>query len=178
MVYNPKEHHRRTIRIQGFDYSSGYAYYITLCTQDKACILGRVDQGTICLSECGKIVDNIIADLPQRYPGTNIETYVIMPNHIHLIIQLNGDVNDLQVESIKDRRKMTLPKIIGYLKMNAGKRINIMNGTEGRSVWQKNYFEHVIRNEKAYIDIFEYIYNNPFEWNEDEYYPNPTEDNS
>ncbi len=172
MTYNPKIHHRRSIRIKDYDYSSGHAYYITICTQDRLCVLGDVKDGIIELNSNGRTVKDTLKNLPSRYPGSSLESYVIMPNHVHFIIQLRGAIRESPLQGMNARRQMTLPKTIGFLKMNTAKAINKMRGTSGGKVWQKDYFEHIIRNEKSYGEITEYIYNNPYLWHEDEYNPN------
>jgi REP element-mobilizing transposase RayT len=171
MVFDPKKHHRRSIRIKDYDYSSGHAYYITICTEDRKCILSEVIDGKSVLNENGKIVERCVREIKNRYHNAGVNGYVIMPNHVHLIIQIAGAIHESPLQGKAERRKMLLPKIIGYLKMNTGKHINILAGTTGKPVWQKNYFEHIIRNEKAYYGIVEYIENNPLLWEADEYNP-------
>ncbi|MCX7984388.1 MAG: hypothetical protein N3A63_05755, partial [Bacteroidetes bacterium] len=102
-------------------------------------------------------------------PNVTLDEFVIMPNHIHGVIIINendivGAIHELPLQDIKQRRLMTLPKIIGRFKMNVGKHINQLRNTPGIPVWQRNYYEHIIRNEKELNTIREYIINNPLQW--------------
>lgn len=181
MVYNPEKHHRRSIRLKGYDYSSEGWYFITLCTQNRDYLFGDVEDGKMILNKYGRVVDSFWNNLPERYP-IEIDDYVVMPNHFHGVINIVGanvgeihespqlksphrDVNDIKV-----RRKMILPKVIGYYKMNSAKHINKMRNTTGSSVWQRNYYERIIRDEKELNRIRLYIQNNPGKWQDDKYY--------
>ena len=109
-----------------------------------------------------------------RYPHTRSDAFVVMPNHIHGIIFINvGAIHEspLQKPRITRPRHMLLPKIIGYIKMNSAKKINTLRATSGTPLWQRNYYEHVIRNETDLEEIREYIENNPPKWLEDQNHP-------
>jgi REP element-mobilizing transposase RayT len=174
-------YHRRSIRLPEHDYSSPGIYFITICLQDRACLLGGVAAGTIRLSESGIIAENCWQAIPGRFPGTRLDDYVIMPNHVHGIIVMKGNGDHAGVihglSPRMRRRTMMLPKIIGHFKMNTAKRINQMRRMPGRAVWQRNYYEHVVRNDMALNKIREYIRNNPRHWSSDvenpEYSGNP-----
>jgi putative transposase len=176
MSTNNPRFHRRSIRLPEYDYSQEGAYYISICAQDRKCLFGEIRNGKIILSECGRIVENWWNTIPERYEGVVLDEYVIMPNHMHAIIVINGDT-DNGVGAIHElplrikRRGMILPKIIGYFKMNTAKQINQMTNATGRTVWQRNYLEHVIRNEKSLYIIREYIRNNPLYWAADDENP-------
>ncbi len=92
MKYNPDIHHRRSIRLKGYDYSSNGAYFITVCTQNRVCLFGDIDQGEMVLNDAGKMVQDIWIEIPEYYDGIEIDTFQIMPNHIHGIIVLVGAV--------------------------------------------------------------------------------------
>lgn len=115
---NPK-HHRHSIRLPEYDYSRKGVYYITICAQDRKCLFGEIRNGRIALSECVRIVDDWWQRIPERYAGVVLDEYVIMPNHMHAIIIIGGDV-DNRVGAIHElplrikRRGMILSKIIGY----------------------------------------------------------------
>ena len=127
------------------------------------------------LSAAGIVVRSIGETLPQRYPHTRIDAQIIMPNHFHGIITI--DVGAIHESPLRNplvagiRRKMLLSKMLGYFKMNSAKQINELRGTPGKAVWQRNYYEHVIRNEIDQQEIREYIQNNPLKWLEDENHP-------
>ena len=176
MVYDPKKHHRRSIRVKGYDYSSEGWYYITLCTQNRIFLFDDVKNGKMILNKYGRIVDSIWNKLPDRYP-INIDEYVIMLNHFHGIINVGANKVGVIHESpqrdtpdIKVRRKMLLPKVIGYFKMNTAKKINLLRKTTGTSIWQRDYYEHIIRDEKDLNRVRRYIVNNPGKWQDDKYY--------
>ncbi len=183
MKYNREIHHRRSIRLKEYDYSQAGAYFVTICTWDRECLFGDIvncrGNSRIALNKHGKVAKEYIGRIKDRFDNVYIEEYIIMPNHIHAIIFIDqsvGVIHELPphasfAERRKHRRQMLLPQIIGWFKMNASKSINQIRGTEGRPVWQKNYYEHVVRNEKELRSIQEYIINNPLQWELDENNP-------
>jgi len=194
MKYNRQIHNRRSVRLQNYDYSSEGAYFVTLCTQNRECLFGEIVNEQMILNEYGKIVEQCWNDLPNHYDNIVLDAYVIMPDHFHGIILITDNVwaihelpihelpihelprqnqhelpiHESPIQSPQQRRKMLLPKIIGRFKMNSAKQINQMRNTPGISVWQRNYYEHIIRNEKSLENIRNYIINNPLQW----YYDN------
>ena len=192
MKYNPQIHHRRSIRLQGYDYSQNGAYFITLCTHNRECLFGQIQNGQMILNEYGKIVEQCWNNLSNHYDNIELDAYVIMPNHFHGIILITDNVDNVDnVRAIRElpihelpihelprqqqkqrqqqRRKMLLPKIVGRFKTNSAKQINQMRNTPGISVWQRNYYEHIIRDEKSLENIRNYIINNPAKWQNDDY---------
>jgi putative transposase len=197
--YNPEIHHRRSIRWQGYNYSQSGAYFITICSQNRECLFGNIEDGKILLNDAGKLVLNFWNDLPNHYENLGLDEVIIMPNHIHGIAVIGMDTvgaihespslnkasfsNELPLHHessipneslnplIQKRRNMILSKIIGRLKMVSSKHINENRQTHGISVWQRNYYEHIIRNEKSLIDIRNYIINNPINWENDKENP-------
>ena len=133
--------------------------------KNRDCIFGKVTNGTIQLSPFGDIVEAYWKDLPSRYSNVELDAFVVMPNHIHGIVVISvGAIHELPLYQQTDRRRMLLTKAIGYIKMNTAKRINRLQNTTGISVWQRNYYEHVIRNEESLNNIREYIAENPLRW--------------
>lgn len=177
--YNRAIHHRRSIRLKEYDYSQEGAYFVTICTWNRECLFGDIVNGEVLLNEYGRVVEEYIDGIKERFDNVHIEEFVVMPNHLHGIIMIEqsvGIIHELSLqasfaERCKQRRKMLLPKIIGWFKMNTSKSINQMRDSEGRPVWQKNYYEHVVRNEKELRSIQEYIINNPLQWDLDENNP-------
>ena len=165
MKYNPKKHHRRSIRLQNYDYSSEGAYFVTMCTKNRECLFGEIVNGEMVLSEYGKIVEQCWFNLPNHYDNIELDAYVIMPDHFHGIIFIRA-IHELPQQQ---RRKMLLPKIIGRFKMNSAKQINQIRNTPGVSVWQRDYFEHIIRDVKSLENIRNYIVQNPSKWNDKEH---------
>jgi len=171
MKYNPDKHRRRSIRLKGYDYSQPGAYYITIVTQGRECLFGEIVDGKMILNDAGKFAQKCWMEIKRHYPNVIMDEFVIMPNHVHGIIvivendQHVGAIHELPLrESPIQRRKMILPKIIGRFKMNTAKHINKMRNSPGVRVWQRNYWEHVIRNENELNRIREYIINNPLQW--------------
>ncbi len=90
MGYNPAIHHRRSIRLKGYDYSQPGAYFLTLCTQDRKCLYGEIVDDKMCLNDAGQMVQTVWNEIPAYYPGIDIDAFMIMPNHIHGIIKIVG----------------------------------------------------------------------------------------
>ncbi|MCX6146828.1 MAG: hypothetical protein NTW25_06195 [Candidatus Kapabacteria bacterium] len=126
MEYNPEIHKRSTIRLKEYDYSQAGFYFITICTKDRENIFGAIENNEMLLNEFGIVINQIINELSNRFKNIIIDKYVIMPNHVHLIIQISkedntnvGAIHELPLQEYKlQRRKMLIPKIVGYLKMN------------------------------------------------------------
>jgi putative transposase len=176
--YEPQKHHRRSIRIPDYDYSQPGAYFITLVIHGREAMFGEIKDGEIHLNEAGRIVWEVWNSLPTRYPQIGVGTSSIMPNHFHGIINIHptppsvGAIHELPLPKAGitqvERRRMTLPLVIGYFKMNTAKRINLLRGQEGVPVWQRNYYEHIIRDEQEYNRIHQYIESNVSNWEMDD----------
>lgn len=128
------------------------------------------------LNEMGQVVQVAWGKIKERFPQTELDAFVIMPNHIHGIVVINnvGAIHESPVQEKPTkilRRKMLLSKIIGYFKMNSAKQANLLRHRLSFPFWQRNYYEHVIRNETDLEEIREYIQNNPLKWLEDEHHP-------
>ncbi|MBF8267164.1 MAG: hypothetical protein HW388_672 [Dehalococcoidia bacterium] len=162
---------RKALRLPGYDYSQSGAYYVTVVTRGRQLLFEDAS-----LKEC---VHQTWEKLQSRFPQVILDTFVVMPNHLHGIViinsETNGDVGAIHELPLPDgrahRRQMLLPKIIGYFKMNPAKRINSLRCTVGASVWQRNYYEHIIRSEVELARVREYIQNNPLQWELDEENP-------
>ena len=141
---------RKPTRIPGFDYGRQNYYFVTLCTHKKACLFWKNNQ----LNDYGKIVESCILQIPQHYSGVTVEKYVVMPNHIHAVI------------AVEDGTKLT--QIIGQLKIAVTKQIH--KTTEGITVWQRSFHDHIVRNQQDYERIWLYIHGNPQRWSEDCFY--------
>jgi len=181
MTHINKFHHRKTIRLKGYDYSQSGFYYVTVCTQNRECLLGEIIDRKMVLNEIGEIVDDILNSLPNRYKQIKLDIYQIMPNHIHTIIQIVGAHHDAPLHhdapvykrAIHEsplRKRSLLSQIIGYFKMNSAKLIHQIN--PNIPVWQRNYYEHIIRNENELNAIRQYIIDNLKNWEKDENNPN------
>lgn len=184
MKYDPNKHHRRSIRLKDYDYSQAGAYFITIVAYQRENLFGEIVDGEMRLSDAGQIVGTTWIEISNHFRNVELDEFVVMPNHVHGIIVIHEDrrdvgaIHELPLPNDANRvtrRKMFLPKIIGYFKMNAAKRINVMRGTSGAHLWQRNYYERVIRNETEWNAICQYIANNPLDWRPDGenpiYYP-------
>ncbi|RMF59806.1 MAG: hypothetical protein D6743_15820 [Calditrichaeota bacterium] len=174
MTYNPNIHHRRSIRLKNYDYSRAGAYFVTLCTHNRECLFGEIIRGELALNQFGKTADQMWMDIGTRFPHVELDEYVIMPNHMHAILVFTASVGAIHESplrmSVRERRNMALPKLIGRFKMLSAKRINELRHTSGTPVWQRNYYEHIIRNENDLNRIRKYIMENPLKWGEDRYH--------
>ena len=154
---------RKPNRLNTYDYSTPGAYFITICTKDRKSLFWENVGASIArpqdvvLSHPGKIVDTAIGNIPAHYPAITVDRYTIMPNHIHLLLQIHTDQdgNQIQAPSIS----VVIQQMKGYVTKQLG-----------RSVWQKLYHDHVIRNESDYQKIWNYIEGNPMKWAEDCFY--------
>lgn len=154
---------RKQNRLTHYDYSTPNAYFITVCT-DKRKNLFWKDVGAIIdrpenvpLSHLGMIVRQSIIDIPKHYPMISVDHSVIMPNHLHLLLQINADA---------DGRSLIAPTISTVVRLMKG----TVSGQAGFSVWQKGFYDHIIRNENDYQEIWKYIEGNPGKWAEDKLY--------
>ena len=165
---------RKTTRLENWDYSENAAYFVTICTQDRACILSEIPVGALHeapaakLTKMGMVVQKVIESLPERYPAITIDKYVIMPNHIHLLMKI-GMERAIHESPLRQEKRSLLSQVIGYLKMNSSKEIHILYLE--KKVWQRSYHNHIIRNDKDYLEIWQYIDNNPARGAEDCYKP-------
>jgi len=173
MGYNPKIHHRQSIRLKNYNYSAEGFYFITICTQNRECILGNIENITInmndvcvgahiCaqikLTKIGTIVKDCLHRLEEMYTYIKLHNFIIMPNHIHMILEIERSFRAQICAPTK-----TIGQIIRGLK--AG-----ISGMVGYSIWQRNYYEHIIRNENELYKTIEYIQYNPLNWEKDKYY--------
>ena len=181
MKYNPDKHHRRSIRLQGYDYSQPGIYFITLCTQNHECLFGEILNGEMRLNDFGKIAHQCWLEIPNHFPHIQLDEFVIMPDHIHGIIILNDIVgaknfSPLQSKNFSPPKNITPfrspSKTIGSI--IRGFKIGVTKGfrqnTDIYVVWQRNYYEHIIRNDVELYQIRQYIIDNPKKWKTDENY--------
>ncbi len=166
---------RKRLRLEQYDYSSPGAYFVTFCTHEKRCFLSEITVGAIHespavrLTEAGRCVQHLIEELPTCYPDLLVDHYAIMPNHVHLLLQIRASrairESSLQPDPKAADKRALLGKVIGYLKMSSSRQIHAMY--PNITVWQRAYHDHVIRNEKDYREIWSYIDTNPARWRDD-----------
>ena len=160
---------RRSIRLKEYDYSQAEGYFVTICTKNRKSIFGEISNGTIQLNESGLIIEATCQWLSPQYNYVLLDTWVVMPNHFHGIFFI---LNDCRSGSrTAPTKRKALGRLIGAFKTVSTKKFNAIHGTSGQPIWQRNYYDHVIRNETDLEEIREYIQTNPLKWLEDENHP-------
>jgi REP element-mobilizing transposase RayT len=239
MPYNPDIHHRRSIRLKGYDYSQAGMYFVTVCCQDRICRFGNIACGEMILNDAGKMVEKWCLELTNKFTDIELGAYVIMPNHFHAIIVNTGEhvgahlrvrPDDEHVQSdlgehvgahlcvrpngerpqSDSGEQMGLGEHVGAhlcvrpngerLQSDSGEQMGLgehagsplraviqwfktmttneyIRGVKtlgwmpfNKKLWQRNYYEHIIRNQQSYHNISEYIVNNPTKWKDDTFY--------
>ena len=158
--------YRKSIRLKNYDYSSNGYYFVTICTQNREKLFGKIVGATLCghPNNPDKLIVKWLLELENKFKDIKIDEYIIMPNHIHFIIKRTGDHTGSPLRDIVGWFKtMTTNEYI------AGVKDGRFMPFKGR-LWQRNYYEHIIRNYDDYINIAEYIQNNPLKWEEDKLY--------
>jgi len=173
LLFNPNIHHRSSIRLKGYDYSQEGLYFITLCCQDRMCLFGDIINGEMVLNEYGKIAKNEWLKTPEIRPNVELCDFVIMPNHVHGIIrmgrgELHSPDNRGECNSPLRSPSQTIGAIVRGYKSSVTKNI-VLLGFVGK-IWQRNYYEHIIRDGKSFQTISEYIKNNPVNWKNDKFH--------
>ncbi len=190
MMYDPNKHQRRSIRLPGYDYVQSGAYFMTLCTQDHQCRFGRIEGEAMRLNRVGEIAAECWRTVPIHFADVELDVFVVMPNHVHGIIVIadageapnvrathasplrqgpNGAMDAAEVPRGPKRR--SVGAIIGSYKSAVAKAIHETGDAPGPAIWQRNYFEHIIRNDVALNRIRQYILDNPLRWACDRYNP-------
>ena len=209
-IYNPQMHNRRSIRFKGYDYTQAGLYFITICCQNRACLFGEIENGKMMLNDAGAIANDCWLNIPNHFPNATLHEYVIMPNHVHGIIELVGANNHSpKTNNHSPVSKLHSPKnkknnnsVIGD---NRAKNVSVIGDNRAKNVsplrspsktvgsvvrgfkigvtkwmrqntdtfyiWQRNYWEHIIRDDISYENISQYIINNPTKWNNDKLNP-------
>ena len=172
MKHDSNKHHRRSIRLKGYDYSQSGVYFVTICTQDRECLFGDIVDEEMRLNDAGHMVLDVWHKIPEHFPHADIDEFVVMPNHFHGIIVISPNSRGMACHAPTQRRFAkpiagSLSTIIGSLKSAITRQINLIRNTPGHPVWQRNYYEHIIRNEEEMNRIREYIMENSLKWAED-----------
>ena len=170
MPYDPRRHRRRSIRLAAYDCNRAGAYFVTVCTRDRSHLFGDIYEGMMRENAQGRAVRAMWEALPERYPRVRLGAFVVMPNHAHGVVLVQPDSVDgvpLSVPPKRERRRMLPPRVVGSWKMTASKQINVLRGTPGTPVWQRGYYEHVIRSAADHDRIRRYIDANPARWDRD-----------
>lgn len=194
--YNPDIHHRRSIRLTGYDYSQSGLYFITLCTVDRTCMFGNVVEGKMQLNDIGQLVEQEwLNTINIRHDNVRLHNYIVMPNHFHAIIEIRrGECDSPQSHSPYSHSSQShlsqsnsssitnecningkdLPRRMKSPSKTVGAIVRGFKGAISRqlgySIWQRNYYEHIIRTDASYRHISNYIENNPTKWQSDKLY--------
>ena len=158
---------RKRTRLIDFDYSSPNYYFITICTYGKKTLFGSVYNGTMHLNGNGKIVEQSWMAILDHFLNVELDEFIIMPNHFHGILIINGVVGLRFPQPDIKTKKFSLSQIIAYFKYESTKRINESNKAARSNIWQRSFYDRIIRNEKELFNIRNYIQFNALKWNSD-----------
>lgn len=169
----------------GYDYTQPGAYFITIIAHQRRCVFGAVVDGEMWLNDAGRIAEQCWQEIPAHFPHVELHACVVMPNHVHGIIWItgNGAVGARHAMPLPESAVMeqfgkpvsgSIPTIVRSFKSATTKRINEMRGTPGAPLWQRNYYEHIIRNDNSLNRLRQYIITNPVRWAMDTQNPNRT----
>ncbi|WP_354636227.1 transposase [Planktothricoides raciborskii] len=192
MTYNPDIHKRQSIRLKGYDYSQSGFYFITICCYQRECLFGDIIHSQIILNNFGELVKKEWLKSAEIRQEIKLGEFVIMPNHFHGIViinQTNNNYNHVhtndvgangrsplqEIQSSPQQISMTpksLSSLIAGFKSATTKKINIIRNTPKTPVWQRNYYDHIIRNDESLERIREYVQNNHLSWENDQLHPN------
>jgi REP element-mobilizing transposase RayT len=184
VTFDARTHHRRSIRLAGYDYTLAGGYFVTLVVKEREDLFGVVVEGEMVLNPFGKVVREMWLGIQKHYPHVRLDEFCVMPNHFHgiLILTDDGRGGSVQANSLAHQddsmsanngqamsqtrpiKRHGLPEIIRAFKSFSARKINHMRGTPGTPVWQRNYYEHIIRNERELFAIQRYIRDNPQKW--------------
>ena len=173
MKYNPKPIHRKSIRLKNYDYSQRGLYFVTTCVQNRKYLFGEIVDTVMSLNDAGQMIQSQWQALPQRFQQINLKEFIVMPNHFHGIIEI-AIGTPLVVARSTDSQEVspTVGDIVGAFKsISTHKYISGVKTKNwqrfDKRLWQRNYWEHIVRNESEYHLIAEYIDNNSIMWNKD-----------
>jgi REP element-mobilizing transposase RayT len=177
MKYDPQKHHRRSIRLPGYDYSQIGAYFVTMVTRNRACLFGEIVDGEVRFSHFGLIADECWRLIPEHFPHVELGAFMVMPNHVHGIIILHDrDRRDMpwrvptwRVPTIEKFGKPVSGSLATIIRQYKSSVTRIIGQRYGgiSNIWQHNYYEHIIRTGDEHDRIHQYIESNPANWNTD-----------
>lgn len=175
MHYNPEIHKRQSIRLKGYDYTQEGLYFITICIQNRECLFGNIINGRMELNPLGIIVNTYWVEIPNHYPQVELHEHIVMPNHLHGIIEIVGTCHGMSLQHPHERRfakpiSGSVSTIINQYKSSVKRWCNKNNYEYFR--WQSRFYDHIIRNEQSYQTISNYIVNNPAKWQDDTFFNN------
>ena len=189
MKYGANKHYRRSIRLKGYDYSQPGAYFVTICAYQRQCIFGTIIDEQMCLNQYGEIVADEWQKSSVIRQEIKLDRWVVMPNHFHGIVMITSNGvgarraasplgngrSPLQGNSHRQMKPKSLSSLMASFKSITTKKINILRNAPKTPLWQRNYYEHIIRDRNSMNKIREYIINNPLSWSIDQLHPqNPS----
>ena len=150
-----EKQNRKLNRLEYYDYSQNGAYFVTICTQDRKPVLGTiVGDGFPGPNQIGEIAEEYIRRISEKYSEVTVDRYVIMPDHIHILLRIDGTGNP----------SPTMGNVVGWYKYQVTKQVNLLRNMPGEKLFQRSYYDHVIRNQQDYDEIWQYIENKPRKW--------------
>lgn len=170
---------RKSNRLPGYDYSRNGMYFVTVCSRERECIFGTICDGKMMLNDCGKIVEKTWLDLPNHNHDISLDAFIVIPNHVHGIIRVGtGSKPVLHTKPDLDSKPFpkiraglepapTLSEIIRQFKTFSARRINRIRNTRGTPIWQRSFYDEIIREPETLVKIRNYIRKNPEKWTED-----------
>lgn len=184
------DHNRRSMRLQSWDYANSAAYFVTLCVEDRRCLFGEIADDVMRLHDFGQIAEGCWVAIPAHFPHIELDAFVVMPNHVHgiLLIVSDAPTNDVTVndgrgaallrpyDSVRKLHQISvqpgsLGAIVRSYKSAVAKQINQLRNTPSATVWQRNYHDRIIRNQRELEATRKYIEDNPMQWALDEETP-------
>jgi putative transposase len=187
MSYDPAKHHRRSNRLKGYDYSRAGAYFITICTHQRQCLFGEIIDREMQLNQYGDAIANEWQKSASIRKEIELDMWVIMPNHFHGIVIITNNENPVGANghsplpnhstltnhsSLPRMKPRSISSLMTGFKSATTKHINILRDSPGTPVWQRNYYDHIIRDEESLNKIRQYVFNNPLSWEVDQLHPN------
>lgn len=182
MTFDPDKHHCRSIHLRGYDYAQTGAYFVTVCSYERACLFGEVIRGEMAVNDFGRILKACWLEIPAHFPSVALDAFVVMPNHIHgvVVIDRSAGMAHTGTSHVGARHASPLPPpespgskpptsgaIVGSFKSACTKRINGSRDLPSMPVWQRNYYERIIRDEAGMDAVRAYIKTNPARWRDD-----------
>ena len=175
-MYNSREHNRQSIRLKGYDYSKPGYYFITICVSNRYHLFGKVSEGCVYLNKYGEIAEKEWLYTEILRDNVRLDEFIVMPNHVHGIILITHQMNSRGVSqyasAVEPENNFRSPSnnlgaIVRGFKSTVTKQINELNNQPGDKVWQRNYYDHIIRNRQDLNRIRKYIRDNPENWEND-----------
>ena len=167
------EPRRRSVRLRGYDYSTPGAYFITVCTQNRLPLFGEVANGRMEANRLGSVIEDCWAKLPDHYDNVALDAFILMPNHVHGVIIIEDGPTCVgaglkpALPAAVSVRRHGVPEIVRAFKTFSARKINEMRASTGTPVWQRGFYDHVIRDDGELDRVRTYVMDNPRKWSED-----------